>query len=164
MSLSQKNRRTSSATAALPKEAAPGLFDNEPAVLTARPIPTKRRLSSEELRLVTERVMRKKAELLARPPARRTARYVDVTKMNGELRGHFATHEKDTGSVPVQIAQLTRRIAEVTTHLQMHRQDKHSRRGLEMMANRRRKLLSYLRRHDAVRYRDLLVELGLRGS
>jgi small subunit ribosomal protein S15 len=68
----------------------------------------------------------------------------------------------DTGSAEVQIAVLTRRIADLTGHLKMHTHDHHSRRGLLMLVGRRRRLLEYLRREDISRYRDIVAKLGLR--
>ena len=56
------------------------------------------------------------------------------------------SHDKDTGSSEVQIALLSARIAHLTEHLKTHRKDFHSRRGLLMMAAKRRKLLDYLKR------------------
>jgi small subunit ribosomal protein S15 len=68
----------------------------------------------------------------------------------------------DTGSSEVQIAVLTTRIAELTEHLKLHKQDHHSRRGLLMLVGRRRRLLDYLKREDIARYRDIVAKLGLR--
>ena len=68
----------------------------------------------------------------------------------------------DTGSAEVQIAVLTRRIADLTEHLKLHKQDHHSRRGLLMLVGRRRRFLEYLQRHDLEGYRALIKELGLR--
>lgn len=68
----------------------------------------------------------------------------------------------DTGSPEVQVALLTARINDLNDHFKAHSKDHHSRRGLIMMVNRRKSLLSYLKRKDAVRYRDLIVKLGLR--
>ena len=70
--------------------------------------------------------------------------------------------EGDTGSPEVQIALLSRRIAELTEHLKTHPKDHHSRRGLLRMVGRRRRLLAYLRREDVERYRSLIAKLGLR--
>ena len=67
------------------------------------------------------------------------------------------SHEKDTGSSEVQIALLSARISHLTEHLKTHRKDFHSRRGLLMMAARRRKLLDYLKRTDLKRYQDTQV-------
>lgn len=74
----------------------------------------------------------------------------------------FATHEGDVGSASVQIALLTRRIAELTEHLRDHKHDFHSRRGLLMMVGRRRRLQRYLARTDPERYQKTLAQLGLR--
>jgi len=72
------------------------------------------------------------------------------------------SHEKDTGSSEVQIALLTARITHLTEHLKTHRKDFHSRRGLLMMAARRRKLLDYLKRTDLKRYQAIIEKLELR--
>ena len=72
------------------------------------------------------------------------------------------SHDKDTGSSEVQIALLTARIAHLTEHLKTHRKDFHSRRGLLMMAARRRKLLDYLRKTELTRYQAIIEKLELR--
>ncbi|MEX5235925.1 30S ribosomal protein S15 [Kocuria arenosa] len=74
----------------------------------------------------------------------------------------FATHEGDTGSPEVQIAVLTRRIADLTEHLKQHKHDHHTRRGLMALVGRRRRMLTYLRDTDITRYRTLIERLGLR--
>ncbi len=78
------------------------------------------------------------------------------------LRHEFQRHERDTGSVDVQVALLTRRIRELTEHLQRHKKDNSSRRGLIMLVSKRRRLLNYLNRKDTARYRELIGRLGLR--
>ena len=72
------------------------------------------------------------------------------------------SHDKDTGSSEVQIALLSARIAHLTEHLKTHRKDFHSRRGLLMMAAKRRKLLDYLKRTDLKRYQAIIEKLELR--
>ena len=72
------------------------------------------------------------------------------------------SHDKDTGSSEVQIALLSARIAHLTEHLKTHRKDFHSRRGLLMMAAKRRKLLDYLKRTDLKRYQAVIDKLELR--
>ena len=62
----------------------------------------------------------------------------------------------------VQIALLTSRINGLTEHFQAHKKDNHSRRGLLMMVNKRRKLLDYLKRTNAAVYTKILESLGLR--
>lgn len=73
-----------------------------------------------------------------------------------------ARGQNDTGSPEVQVALLTARINDLNTHFRAHAKDHHSRRGLIMMVNRRRSLLTYLRNTDINRYRDLIAKLGLR--
>jgi small subunit ribosomal protein S15 len=72
------------------------------------------------------------------------------------------SHDKDTGSSEVQIALLSARIAHLTEHLKTHRKDFHSRRGLLMMAAKRRKLLDYLKRTDLKRDQAVIDKLELR--
>ena len=79
-----------------------------------------------------------------------------------ELARKFGRSENDTGSPEVQVALLTDRIQYLTKHLQAHRKDHHSRRGLLKLVGQRRRLLNYLHTKDPVRYRALIAELGLR--
>ena len=74
----------------------------------------------------------------------------------------YHLHEADSGSPEVQIALLTQRIQHLTEHLQGHRQDHHSGRGLMQMVGQRRRLLRYLSREDPERYKVLIARLGLR--
>ena len=69
---------------------------------------------------------------------------------------------KDTGSPEVQIALLTERINGLTEHFKTHVKDFHSRRGLLRLVSQRRKLLDYLKRTDADKYRSVIERLGLR--
>lgn len=73
----------------------------------------------------------------------------------------FATAKGDTGSPEVQVALLTEKIKELTGHLQVHKKDNHSRRGLLKMVSKRRRLLSYLRAQAEDRYKSLIKTLGL---
>lgn len=74
----------------------------------------------------------------------------------------YKTHNTDTGSPEVQIALLTQRITELTEHFKIHVKDHHSRRGLLMMVQQRRKLLDYLKRRDINRYHEVINRLGIR--
>jgi len=86
-----------------------------------------------------------------------------ITKVKkNEVIEAYKTHEGDTGSPEVQIALLTTRINELNGHLQTHKKDHHSRRGLLKMVGKRRNLLNYLRQNDIERYRELISRLGLR--
>ena len=79
-----------------------------------------------------------------------------------EIIQTYATKQNDTGSPEVQVALLTERITSLTEHLKTHKKDKHSRRGLLMMVNKRRNLLAYLKKKDVERYNALIAKLGLR--
>ncbi|MDW8344427.1 MAG: 30S ribosomal protein S15 [Verrucomicrobiae bacterium] len=79
-----------------------------------------------------------------------------------EITKQFQLHPKDTGSADVQIALLTARINELTEHLQVHRKDHASRRGLLKMVGERRRLLDYLSRTEPKRYQELIKKLNLR--
>ena len=74
----------------------------------------------------------------------------------------FRLHAEDTGSADVQVALLTRRIAQLTEHLKGHVKDHSSRRGLLKMVAQRRSLLDYLSRSQADRYKKLIEKLNLR--
>lgn len=74
----------------------------------------------------------------------------------------YGRDENDTGSPEVQVALLTERITQLTAHLQVHKKDFHSRRGLLMMVGQRKGLLNYIKQRDVVKYRQLIGELGIR--
>ena len=79
-----------------------------------------------------------------------------------EIVGQYRLHTSDTGSPEVQVALLSARIGHLTEHFKTHVKDFHSRRGLLVMVSQRRKLLDYLRRKDADKYRSLIERLNLR--
>lgn len=83
---------------------------------------------------------------------------VDTAKIVGD----YALAKGDTGSPEVQVALMTARINHLTEHFKTHIKDHHSRRGLLKMVSKRRKLLDYLKRNSADRYRSLIDRLGLR--
>jgi small subunit ribosomal protein S15 len=78
------------------------------------------------------------------------------------IMAEYATVEGDTGSPEVQVAMLSKRIADLTEHLKFHKHDHHTRRGLLALVGRRRRLLKYLEKTDIARYRSLIERLGLR--
>ena len=84
-------------------------------------------------------------------------------KNKSQIVEKFGKDAKDTGSVEVQVALLTEKINELTEHLKANPKDFQGRRGLLMMVGRRKNLLSYLKKIDLERYRDLIKKLGLRG-
>jgi len=79
-----------------------------------------------------------------------------------EIIDDFKQHDGDTGSSEVQIALLSERINGLTEHFKKHKKDNHSRRGLLMMVNKRRKLLKYLKTTENEQYMELIKKLGLR--
>ena len=82
--------------------------------------------------------------------------------VKSDIVKQYQHHDRDTGSSEVQIALLTNRINYLTEHFRTHKKDHHSRHGLLKMVSRRRRLLDYLHRVDADRYRSLLGQLYLR--
>lgn len=79
-----------------------------------------------------------------------------------ELIKEFATKEGDTGSPEVQVAILTERIRNLSDHMNSHKKDFHSRRGLLLMVGQRRRLLDYVKKKSDDRYKTLIGTLGLR--
>lgn len=84
------------------------------------------------------------------------------TATKTSIKKDYQTHDKDTGSVDVQVALLSQRIKDLTAHLQSHMKDHSSRRGLIVMVSQRRRLLDYLNKKDHERYLKLIERLGLR--
>ena len=84
------------------------------------------------------------------------------SSVKAEIKKEFQQHEKDTGSVEVQVALLSRRIADLPEHFKVHKHDNNSRRGLLILVQKRRRLLDYLRDSEFARYQKLIERLGLR--
>lgn len=74
----------------------------------------------------------------------------------------YQLHEGDTGSAPYQVALLTKRIAHLTEHLNQHKKDFSSRRGLLTLVSQRRKLLDFIKRGSEEKYLQVIQGLGLR--
>ena len=79
-----------------------------------------------------------------------------------EIIKEYKINEKDTGSIEVQIALLTERIKLLTSHLNFHKKDFHTRRGLLKLVGRRKRFLSYLQKNDFDKYRLIISKLNLR--
>ncbi|MCH8300577.1 MAG: 30S ribosomal protein S15 [Candidatus Marinimicrobia bacterium] len=79
-----------------------------------------------------------------------------------EIVKSYGTNDNDTGRSEVQVALLTKRIANLTEHLKEHKHDHHTRRGLVMMVGKRRRLLNFLERTQLDRYREVIKALNLR--
>lgn len=87
-----------------------------------------------------------------------------TSAQKAEIVNTYKRSENDTGTPEVQISLMTGRIQYLTEHFKTHKKDFHSRRGLQMLVNKRRKLLKYLKRNDGSRYMTLIQSLGLRDS
>ena len=74
----------------------------------------------------------------------------------------YQLHEGDTGSAPYQVALMTQRILSLTDHLNTHKKDYSSRRGLLALVAQRRKLLDYIKKGDEKKYQEVIEGLGLR--
>ncbi|MGZ9096723.1 MAG: 30S ribosomal protein S15 [Micavibrio sp.] len=85
-----------------------------------------------------------------------------ATATKTDVISTYKITDKDTGSSDVQVALLTKRINELSEHMQTHKKDLSSRRGLLAMVARRRKLLDYIKSKDDARYRALIEKLGVR--
>jgi len=79
-----------------------------------------------------------------------------------EIVSKFGKDSNDSGKSEVQIALLTKRINDLTSHFDVHKKDHHSRRGLMMMVGKRRRLLDYLIKKDILRYRTIIKDLNIR--
>ena len=79
-----------------------------------------------------------------------------------EIVKSYGTNDNDTGRSEVQVALLTKRIANLTEHLKEHKHDHHTRRGLVMMVGKRRRLLNFLETTQLDRYREIIKALNLR--
>lgn len=85
-----------------------------------------------------------------------------ATEVKTQIVSKFRVHKTDTGSPEVQVALLSRRIAELTEHFKTHHKDHHSRKGLLTLVAQRRRLLNYLKREEPERYKKLIQDLGIR--
>ena len=85
-----------------------------------------------------------------------------TSEIKKEVIDKHQLSKEDTGSTNVQIALLTKKIDSLSDHFKIHKKDNHSRRGLLMMVNKRRKLLDYLKSKDLSTYKQLISNLGLR--
>ena len=85
-----------------------------------------------------------------------------TNERKAELVTEYGKAAGDTGSAEVQIAILSERIKNLTEHLQRHKKDVHSRRGLLVMVGQRRRLLDYLKNKHRPRYDEIIQRLGLR--
>ena len=84
-------------------------------------------------------------------------------KNKKEIVKKYGANEKDTGSAAVQIAMMSKKIAELTEHLKTNQKDFATKRGLLMMVGKRKRLLAYVKNQNLDKYRDLIKKLKIRG-
>ena len=85
-----------------------------------------------------------------------------TSEIKKEVIDKHQLSKEDTGSTNVQVALLTKKIDSLSDHFKIHKKDNHSRRGLLMMVNKRRKLPDYLNSKELSSYKQLISNLGLR--
>ena len=85
-----------------------------------------------------------------------------TTEKKATIFSNFGAAAKNTGSIEGQIAMLTERINHISDHLKENKKDFSTQRGLMMMVGKRKRLLTYLSKHDLTGYRALIEKLGLR--
>ena len=89
---------------------------------------------------------------------------MSITKESKQkIISEFAINKNDTGSAEVQIAVISERINNLTEHFKNHNHDRHSKRGLLALVNKRKKLLSYLSKKDNSKYQEIIKKLNIRG-
>jgi small subunit ribosomal protein S15 len=74
----------------------------------------------------------------------------------------FGGNTANTGSIEGQIALLTERISSISKHLQANKKDFSTHRGLMQMVGKRKRLLTYMSKHNLAGYRQLIEKLGIR--
>lgn len=74
----------------------------------------------------------------------------------------YGASATNTGSVEAQVANITERIAQISNHLQSNQKDHSTQRGLMRLVGQRKRLLTYLQKHNLLGYRELIEKLGLR--
>lgn len=87
---------------------------------------------------------------------------IEKTKKKQLVAEHKSSDKDNGGSVEAQVAVLTERIKNLTEHVKINKKDNHSKRGLLLMVNRRKKLLKYIKAKNPEDYEALIKKLGLR--
>ena len=85
-----------------------------------------------------------------------------MTQKKKDTIKSLANHDKDVGSTEVQIGLLTDKISKLAEHFKVAKKDKHSSVGLTKSVNKRKKLLSYLKKKNPVSYQKVIKQLNLR--
>ena len=86
-----------------------------------------------------------------------------VKESKKKIINEYSKNDKDTGSTGIQIAVISERIKNLTEHFKIHNKDNHSKRGLLVLVNKRKKLLNYLSKKNHSEYLELIKKLNIRG-
>ena len=86
-----------------------------------------------------------------------------VKESKKKIINEYSKNDKDTGSTGIQIAVISERIKNLTEHFKIHNKDNHSKRGLLVLVNKRKKLLNYLSKKNHPEYLELIKKLNIRG-
>jgi small subunit ribosomal protein S15 len=126
------------------------------------PVKAKKTVAKKEVKTAESKKASPKS---TKPAVKAVAKKEDKKQVRKEKKsviGEFQQHSKDTGSPKVQVALLTERINSLTEHLNTHKKDNHSRRGLLLMVGKRRRLLRYIESKDKTLYEELISTLNIR--
>nr|QXI89114.1 ribosomal protein S15 [Sinogentiana souliei] len=74
----------------------------------------------------------------------------------------ISSKEKNRGSVDFQILSFTNKIRRLTSHLELHKKDFLSQRGLRKILGKRQRLLAYLSKQNRAHYKELIGQLNIR--
>ena len=85
-----------------------------------------------------------------------------MTQKKKDTIKSLANHDKDVGSTEIQIGLLTDKISKLAEHFKVAKKDKHSSVGLTKSVNKRKKLLTYLKRKNSASYQKVIKQLNLR--
>ena len=85
-----------------------------------------------------------------------------TTEKKANIFAEFGKNAANTGSIEAQVAVLTEKINHISDHLKNNKKDFSTQRGLMQMVGKRKRLLTYMSKHDLTGYRSLIEKLGLR--
>jgi small subunit ribosomal protein S15 len=119
-------------------------------------------IATEEASTVLPNYQQKGDQLHTVPLSLTTANQKEVTsyKIRSKIQ-KFQLHDSDCGSASVQIAVMTEKITNLARHFALHKKDKHSWRGFQMLISRRKQMLIYLKRSDFAKFRETVTTLNL---
>tara|TARA_B100001027_G_scaffold192063_1_gene146702 strand:- start:241 stop:501 length:261 start_codon:yes stop_codon:yes gene_type:complete len=85
-----------------------------------------------------------------------------MIKKKKDIISSLALHDRDVGSTEIQIGLLTDKITKLSEHFKNFKKDKHSTLGLTKSVNKRKRLLTYLKKKNVDSYQKVIKQLNLR--